>query len=263
MSKERKLLFWGLIFGILITILTAFFSSIFNNILNNSNSQELLNSKVFEIIDVASYILYGIGIIYFLILIVFKNINLNKHASGILFWSIIFLIINIVTGIFGLIVYDKLEKKKKRPLPEIEIKDFTNKYICLAAFVICILVMFVFAKNVESFFGMMILYAIMFILMVSVFFKQLKHDFKIFKEYFREYMSLTLKTWLKSLVVMMILGIILQLTTNLKTSNNQATLQSMFNKFPIYVALLSIIYAPIVEELLFRGVFRKCRNSKY
>lgn len=261
MNKERKLLLWGLILGILVTVLTSFLSNAFDSVL--SNNQQLLNSKVFEIIDIASYVLYGIGIIYFLIIIIFKKINLNNHAGGILLWSIIFLLLNVVTGIFGIMVYGKLEKEKKRPLPEIEIKKFTNKYICLAAFIICMLIMFVFSKKIDSFLEMVLMYVTMFILMISVFFKQLKHDFKIFREYFKEYMSLSIKTWLKSLVVMMILGIILQLTTNLKTSNNQATLQSMFNSYPVFVALLSVIYAPIVEELLFRGVLRKFFNSKY
>ena len=125
------------------------------------------------------------------------------------------------------------------------------------------IIMFVLSKYVTGFLGLILIYASIFILMISVFYKQLVHDFKIFKEYFREYMSLTIKTWLKSLVVMMILGIILQLVTNLGSSNNQESLQKLFNVYPIFVALLSMFYAPFAEELMFRGVFRKFIKSKY
>ena len=52
MNKERKLLLWGLILGILVTVLTSFLSSAFDSVL--SNNQQLLNSKVFEIIDFIS-----------------------------------------------------------------------------------------------------------------------------------------------------------------------------------------------------------------
>ena len=124
-------------------------------------------------------------------------------------------------------------------------------------------VMFYLSKYIKGMPATIIMYLGMFILMVGVFFKQLVHDFKIFKKYFREYMGLILKTWLKSLFVMILLGIILQLITNTTQSNNQQALQKMFNVYPIFVVILSTLYAPFAEELMFRGVFRKFINSKY
>lgn len=260
MSKERKLLLWGLLIGILYTVLSFILSSF----VDTSNiTNQVGNEKLLLVLDIISYVLYGLGIIYYLVLIIFKKIDLNKHAGGLLFWSIILLLSNFITGIFGLIVYGKLDKPKKRELPVIEYKEFTNKYICLIAFIICMIIMFIISDHVSGLVGAIIIYLSIFILMIGVFFKQLVHDFKIFKEYFKEYMSLTVKTWLKALVVMMTVGIIIQLLTGQNQSNNQETLQTMFNSLPILTGILAIIYAPFAEELMFRGVIRKFVKSKY
>ncbi len=259
MSKERKQLLIGLILGILTTIITSLFSSLFM-------SEEVSNITANSSISLFDYIISGLyifGIIYFLVLIINKKIDLNKHSFGILFFSIVFLIINIVTGVFGLIVHSNLKNVEKRQLPNIEYKEYTNKYICLIAFILSLVLMFVVSKHVNTFIGTLVIYISIFIMMIGVFYKQLIHDFKLFKEYFREYMSLSLKTWIKSLVVMITFGIIIQIATNTTQSNNQQTLQKMFSSYPIFVGLLSVIYAPIAEELMFRGVIRKFIKNKY
>ena len=263
MKREKKYLLISAIIAILyipfdIFVLSKIYANMYKAMDITVNSD--LSSTII------GYSIYSIGIIYFLILSLNKKIDLNNHRKGILVWSILLFIFDIASGILGFIVYgslDKSQRKEKRELPEIEYKEFTNKYICLAAFVICMVLMFVVSKYISGFLQLILLYLTMFILMISVFAKQLKHDFKIFKEYFKEYFSLILKTWLKSLVVLMIIGIIIQLFTNTIQSNNQETLQKMFNVYPLFVAFLAMIYAPFTEELLFRGVFRKFIKSKY
>ena len=264
MKKERKLLLISIV-CILAYLLFEYFVLSKIDLTKYMNTQNI-NVKETPFVDLISYIIYIIGIIYFAILVFNKKIDLNNHSKGILVWSIIFFILNIVSGVLGFIVYSKLDKskkRKKRELPEVEYKEYTNKYICLAAFIICMIIMFFVSNHVKGLISSIMIYLSIFIIMISVFFKQLVHDFKIFKEYFREYMSLTLKTWGKSLILMMIFGIILQLITNTTQSNNQQTLQKLFNSYPILVVFLSVIYAPLAEELMFRGVFRKFIKSKY
>ena len=123
--------------------------------------------------------------------------------------------------------------------------------------------MIMFFVPVKGFWNTLILYIIIFAIMVSLFAKQLIHDFGYFKKYFREYSSLVLKTWLKSLLFMLVFGLIISLITNISQSNNQKNLQATFEMYPIYIALLSMLYAPFAEELMFRGVFKKFIKSKY
>lgn len=263
MKKEKKLLLWAIIYAIIYLLADYFILSKID--LSNYMSENNINVDTNPIVDIITYAIYFIGILYFGILTFSKKIDLNNHSKGILIWSIILFIFNLVSGVLGFITYSKLDKKKKekRELPVIEDKPFTNKYICLIAFLICLFLMFVVSDHLSGIKGAIIIYLSVLIIMLIVFFKQLMHDFKIFKQYFKEYISLTFKTWLKSLVVMIILGIIIQLVTNTSQSNNQEALQKMFNSFPVVVALLSMLYAPFAEELMFRGVFKKFIKSKY
>lgn len=256
MKKEKKQLLWAIIFMVAYIIFNVFYLQYNGGIISKDKSENISNIIVFG--------LSIIGIIYYLILLIKKDIDLNKHSKGILIWAIIFFIFNIVSGIFGFIIYSNLDskKKEKRQLPNIELKEYTNKWICLAALIFCLILMF-FVSNYLNGIGIIIEYIVIFTTMVIIFRKQLLHDFKIFKEYFREYNSLVVKNWFKALVTISIIGIVIQLITNIDTATNQENLNKMFSDLPILVAILSMIYAPIVEELMFRGVFRKFLNKKY
>lgn len=256
MNKEKKQILLSAILMIVYILGNFIYLYASGNLISKNMSANIFN--------IVSYTLSITGIIYFLILMK-KDIDLNKHYKGIMFWSIIFFLVNIVSGVLGFMVYGTLDtsktKKEKRELPKIEYQEFTNKYICLIAFLVSLfLIMYAKVENVTQ---MILLYLSIIIIMVLVFRKQLVHDFKIFKEYFREYMSLTVKTWLKSLIVMAILSLSIQIITNTQNSNNQQNLQEVFNEIPIVMALVTVIYAPLVEELMFRGVFRKFLKNKY
>lgn len=263
MKKEKVYLLISVICLLLsIALNLLFFSKVDTESLLGDVAVNIDTSKI----DLISYILSGVGVVYFLFLIINKNVDLSKHSRSILIWSIVFFLSSILSGVFGFIAYSKIDKKpkeKRRSLPIIEYKEFTNKYICLLGFILCMILMFVVPNYVSGLLASIIIYLLVLLIMILCFRKQLVHDFKIFKEYFGEYMSLTLKTWLKSLVVMMILGIALSIITNSPNSNNQQTLQNMFKIYPLFVIVLSMFYAPFAEELLFRGVIRKFIKSKY
>ncbi len=254
MSKEKKNLLIASIFMIIYVLFNFVYLTKSGSIISKNMMDNIINIFIF-----ASSI---IGIIYYIVLTK-KDIDLNNHSKGILFFAIIFLIYNVISGIFGFIVYATLDSKKKlkRELPEIKI-DNSNKWICLISLIFCLFLMFL----MPNYFGniqVILTYIIIFSLMIILFRKQLVSSFKLFKEYFREYNSLVIKTWLKSLLTIAIIGIIIQLITNVDNATNQENLNEMFNNLPILVAMLSMIYAPIVEELMFRGVFRKFINKKY
>lgn len=256
MKKEKKQLLWAIIFMVAYIIFNIFYLQYNGGIISKDKSENISNIIIFG--------LSIIGVIYYLILLIKKDIDLNNHSKGILIWAIIFFIFNIVSGIFGFIIYSNLDNKKriKRELPIIELEEYNNKWVCLVALVFCLILMF-FVSNYLNGIGIIVEYIVIFTIMFMLFRKQLFHDFKIFKEYFREYNSLVVKTWLKALVTIGIIGIIIQLVTNIDNATNQENLNKMFNDLPILVAILSMVYAPIVEELMFRGVFRKFLNKKY
>lgn len=252
MDNSRKKLLWSVILVILYFLL-VFYVGGFN-----------VKDKTELIINVITIVLSVIGIVYECVLIFNKKIDLNKHKNGVLACSIYFLLVNIISGVMGFSVTKELNgnKKERRELPEIELKEYTNKYICLIAFIICLGILLFGSKIITKFWMLIVFYVVILSLMIGVFYKQLIHDFKIFKSYFKEYFVLILKTWGKALVLIMITTIIIQIITNTTQANNQIALQNSFNSNPVFIAILAMFYAPIAEELMFRGVFRKFIKNK-
>ena len=252
MDNSRKKLLWSIILVILYFLL-AFYIGGFN-----------VKDKTEVLINTITIVLSVIGIVYECILIFNKKIDLNKHKNGVLACSIYFLLVNIISGVMGFSVTKELNgnKKERRELPEIELKEYTNKYICLIAFIICLGILLFGSKIITKFWMLIVFYVVILSLMIGVFYKQLIHDFKIFKSYFKEYFVLILKTWGKALVLIMITTIIIQIITNTTQANNQIALQNLFNSNPVFIAILAMFYAPIAEELMFRGVFRKFIKNK-
>lgn len=251
MDNNRKKILWSIIFVIFWVLLDYI-----------TFHEEKSNKGV--IISIIKTSLAAIGVIYEYILLVNKKIDLKKHKIGILICSIYFFALNIVSGVMGFSVVKELsdDNKEKRELPEIELKEYTNKYICLIAFIICLVILLFGGKIVTKFWMLVVFYVVILSLMVGVFYKQLIHDFKIFKSYFKEYFVLILKTWGKALVLVAIAAIIIYITTNKMKANNQIALQNSFNSNPVFIAILAMFYAPIAEELMFRGVFRKFIKNK-
>ena len=253
MDNNRKKLLWSVILVILYFLL-VFYIGGFN-----------VKDKTELITNIITIVLSVIGIVYECVLIFNKKIDLNKHKNGVLACSIYFLLVNIISGVMGFSVTKELNgnKKEKRELPEIELKEYTNKYICLIAFIICLGILLFGSKIITKFWMLVVFYVVILSLMIGVFYKQLIHDFKIFKSYFKEYFVLILKTWGKALVLIMITTIIIQIITHTTQANNQIALQNSFNSKPVFIAILAMFYAPIAEELMFRGVFRKfIKNEK-
>lgn len=252
MDNNRKKLLWSVILVILYFLL-VFYIGGFN-----------VKDKTELIINIITIVLSVIGIVYECILIFNKTIDLNKHKNGVLACSIYFLLVNIISGVMGFSVTKELNgnKKERRELPEIELKEYTNKYICLIAFIICLGILLFGSKIITKFWMLIVFYVVILSLMIGVFYKQLIHDFKIFKSYFKEYFVLILKTWGKALVLIMITTIIIQIITHTTQANNQIALQNLFNSNPVFIAILAMFYAPIAEELMFRGVFRKFIKNK-
>ena len=137
MEKQKKRLILASIFMIIYLIIEPILLASLDKLISN-NTEDNITNLIF-------YILSIIGIIYFFILAFKKNIDLKKHYKGIMACSIVFFIGNIVSGVLGFMLYSDLDrkgkKKEKRQLPIIEDKEFTNKWVCLIAFLICMFIM--------------------------------------------------------------------------------------------------------------------------
>lgn len=254
MEKNKILLLIASIFTILYVI---------GNIMLSIVTNTLITENTFlNIFSIVFYTLLITGSIFFIFVINSKK-DMSKYKKSILFFSIVMFINNIVSGILGFIVFSKINKKEKRPLPELDIKMNRKWYIYLFSFLLCIGIIFgapyLHLDRIYKYLS----YLFMFILLLIVFYKDLKRDIKYFFKYFREYNSYVFKMYLFSLLCIFILTVAIRISVNIETATNQAELTKQFKDTPILIGLLSIIYAPFVEEILFRGIIRKFINNKY
>lgn len=81
-----------------------------------------------------------------------------------------------------------------------------------------------------------------------------KTKIKNFKKYIRY--------WLIILILMVLSNFIVTLFTSTNISNNQKSILELFKIVPIYIIYVTVITAPILEELVFRLSFKKIINNK-
>ena len=100
-----------------------------------------------------------------------------------------------------------------------------------------------------------LVYLFLMLFSIFVFRKTFTRDFKELSKNFKEYALLSLKYWGLMFLTLFVLSMIkvLILGTDSVTSN-----QAILNSLPLwFVAPIAMIYAPLVEESVFRGCFRR------
>ena len=94
---------------------------------------------------------------------------------------------------------------------------------------------------------------ILILIIIFIYRKKLINDIKCFKKSYFSY----IRYWFIALILMLISNIIINMFTNIDTSSNQEVIINTFKKAPIYTTILACLFAPILEELVFRLSIRK------
>lgn len=104
--------------------------------------------------------------------------------------------------------------------------------------------------------------AIIFLIFILIFRKELKKDFGIFKKLTRKDISNILLIWLLGVVFMIVSNTIL---TNIlgDIANNESLNRKTLEKYTLYAIPSMVIIAPFIEELIFRLSVKKFINNKY
>lgn len=144
-----------------------------------------------------------------------------------------------------------------------ELKDFLIGLSVLLLYLfssfISLLILSIFNVNTNNFSNIQkIIYnlsyeLILILIIIFIYRKKIINDIKMFKKSNFIY----IKYWIIALILMLISNIIINMFTNIDTSSNQEIIVNTFKKAPIYTAILACLFAPILEELVFRLSFRK------
>ena len=104
---------------------------------------------------------------------------------------------------------------------------------------------------------------ILLIILVALYHKELKIEFKSFKKNYKTDLDIALKYWLVGLIVMCVSNILIGLITSLNTSSNEEAVQGLITATPYLMLLTAGIIAPITEELTFRKGISKIFKNKW
>lgn len=104
--------------------------------------------------------------------------------------------------------------------------------------------------------------SLMIVLMIAVFYEDLKENFKDLKKNHRTYFNEYIKYWFLILLLMMISNSIIMRLNNGAMASNEETIRENFTIVPLYTFFSAVVFAPIVEELTFRKSIRNiCTND--
>lgn len=100
-------------------------------------------------------------------------------------------------------------------------------------------------------------------LIMIIYNKKLSKDFKDMKKNSIKYFNKYIKYWLIGLFIMMVSNLIINLIVTNDIPSNEQAIRETFNISPIYIFFSAVIYAPIVEELIFRQSIKNIFHNKW
>lgn len=138
--------------------------------------------------------------------------------------------------------------------------------ICLYLFLGAILstpFIFLYQKNIISEeLANILLYLSLTIVFILIYIKDIIKDFKNFKKDYKYILKTTFNYWLKGLFIMLAFSIFISFI-NIAPNTNQEANIALFKEMPIVEILCAVIFAPLIEELVFRRGLKKFTNNKH
>lgn len=108
------------------------------------------------------------------------------------------------------------------------------------------------------------IYEIMMICIFALIYnKELKEQFNDMKKNHKKYFSENFKYYLIGFGIMLISNLIIIVIYNKGLSTNENTIREMLKINPIYIYFSAVLFAPFVEETIFRGCIKKIITNKY
>lgn len=98
---------------------------------------------------------------------------------------------------------------------------------------------------------------------IFIYRKELLNELKAFKHDAKNHLLNNILIYLAGILLMGISNIILTKITNYNLAGNEMQVREYINKYPLYMIYSSIIFAPLIEELIFRKTIKKIFKYKY
>lgn len=138
------------------------------------------------------------------------------------------------------------------------------KYTYLFLFILSLFKIDIYKFEISKRIIAITIFDLLFIIFLLIMYrKELKEDFKDFKENYKKYLPNYINIYFIGVILMGICNIILSKLTGNLTSGNEEAIRNYIGKYPLYMVYSSVIFAPLVEELIFRKNIRNIFKNKY
>lgn len=101
------------------------------------------------------------------------------------------------------------------------------------------------------------------IILILMYRKCLKKDFKDFRSNFGSYSDIAIKYWILGFIAMMVSNTIIGTFSPVKIATNEESVREIIKTIPEISFFSLCLFAPIAEELIFRKAFKDCFKNKY
>lgn len=98
------------------------------------------------------------------------------------------------------------------------------------------------------------------LILYFIYMRDINSEIRSYFKNFKKYFSFGFKFWLLGLVLMIVSNLIIQYVYPVGASNEEAVQESL-KLFPVYTVFASCIFAPFVEEIIFRKCLGKVFNN--
>lgn len=106
-------------------------------------------------------------------------------------------------------------------------------------------------------------FSLMGAIMVLIYQKTIQKDWKEFKKNSNNFFKQNIKAYIISIAIMFISNFLIQTFVKGGLAGNEQSIRNSFKEAPVYLFFSAVIYAPIVEELVFRLSIKKIFSNKW
>ena len=105
------------------------------------------------------------------------------------------------------------------------------------------------------------------IIIYLIYIKEINHDFKTYFHNFDNNFKKSLKYYIIGYIIMIVSNILISIFFTNAKAGNEEIVRSLIDKYPLYMFFSVSIYAPFVEEIIFRkciyDIIYSFKNNKY
>ena len=137
-------------------------------------------------------------------------------------------------------------------------KILINIFVFLSYFVYQYLFVFIMAfMNIDYFkLSNFIFNSIYILILLFIYRKELKEEAKDYKKNYSNYIKKYFEIYLIGIILMGLSNFLLQKITPTSLSGNEEAVRKLIKLLPVYMTFSTVIFAPIIEEVIFRKTIK-------